>query len=75
MVLQIESIDSQISLQSILMLELTVCEGSALPDPVSDVTDEVKEEISLRDADHFVRQLDKQAEALSGLHVEPLGDG
>ena len=74
LVLQIESIQSQVSVQSI-MLELTVCEGSAFPDPVSDVTNEVKEEISLRYADHFVRQLDEQAEALSGLHVEPLGDG
>ena len=39
------------------------------------MTDEVEEEISLRDADHLVRQLHKQTEALGGLHVEPLRDG
>ena len=51
---------------------LTLRNNSPFPDPVSDVTDEVEEEVSLRHADHLVRQLDKQAEALSRLHVQSL---
>ena len=33
-----------------------------------------KEEVALWNTDHFVRYLDKEAEALTGTQVEPLGD-
>ena len=51
---------------------LTLRNNSPFPDPVSDVTDEVKEEVALGDADDLVRQLDKQAEPLGRLHAQSL---
>ena len=38
------------------------------------MSDEIKEEVSLRDGDHLVRDLDKETEALAGTEVQPLGD-
>ena len=38
------------------------------------MADEVEEEVSLRDADDLVGDLDEEAEALGGAEVEPLGD-
>ena len=46
-------------------MSVTVSRGSSLLDPVREVADEVEEEISLRNADHLVRNLHKQTEALT----------
>ena len=53
---------------------LTISGWPRLLDPVCEMTDEVKEEISLRDADHFVSDFNKQTEAFTGPQVESLPD-
>ena len=54
--------------------QLTISCGPSFLDPVSQVADEIKEEISLRDADHLVSDLYKQTEALAGPQVESLAN-
>ena len=46
--------------------------GPCLLDPVGQVPDKVKEEILFRNTDSFIRDLDKEAKALSGFEVERL---
>ena len=38
------------------------------------MSDKIKEEISFRDADHFVSDLNKQTEAFTGAKVESLAN-
>ena len=55
-------------------LWLTVSVGPGLQNPLSQVPDEVKEELVLRDAEDLVGDLDEEAEPLAGDEVEPLDD-
>ena len=50
----------------------TVSRWPSLLDPVREVADEVEEEISLRNADHLVRNLHKQTEALTRPQIQSL---
>ena len=53
-------------------IQLTISSRTGFLDPVSQVADKIKEEISLRDADDLVSDLYKETEALAGPQVESL---
>ena len=57
-----------------MSMQRTFSNNPPLPDPISDVPNKVKEEISFRHTDHFVSDLDKQTEAFTGSQVESLAD-
>ncbi len=48
---------------------LTFWHDPPLPGPVCDVTDKVKEEVTLRNTDHLVPHLDEQTETLGRFHL------
>ena len=51
---------------------LTVTCWTSFLDPVSQVTNKIKEEVTLGNTDHLVRDLDKQTESFAGSQVQPL---
>ena len=51
---------------------LTISGRTGFLDPICEVTHEIKEEISLRNADNFVSNFNKQTEALAGSQVQSL---
>ena len=53
-------------------IQLTISSGTGFLDPVSQVADKIKEEISLRNTDDLVSDLDKETEALAGSQVQSL---
>ena len=53
-------------------IQLTISSGTGFLDPVGQVADKIKEEISLRNTDDLVSDLDKQTKALAGSQVQSL---
>ena len=52
----------------------TFSNGPPLPDPVGDVADKVKEEVTIGNRNDFVHHLDKETESLRRLHIQSLRD-